>query len=111
MPPGRPEDVLKTTIAALSISGDDALTKAATEGLPDRAGVVDWVERTKAVILMQRDRSALRSEIPWLADRLLPLLESVSLPDGFTPKGIVEGFLPCLPAIRRLLAEDVEAAF
>ena len=66
----RTEDVLKQTIAALSKTGDDALTKAASEGLPDRHEVTDWVERTTRMLLTQRDRSALRSEVPGLAERL-----------------------------------------
>ncbi len=105
-----PEDVLKATIAALSSPGDDALTKAAEEGIPERPEVKAWVERCKRMILTQRDRSALRSEVPALADRLERLLEGVTLPDGLTPEGIVLDFLPRLPAIRALMSEDVEAA-
>ena len=104
-------DVLETTVAALSTSLESALVKAASEGLPDRVEVADWVERTKRLVLMQHERSALRSEVPHLAGRLLNLLREVNLPDGTTPAGIVEAFLPRLPAIRSMLAEDVEAAF
>jgi hypothetical protein len=102
--------VLETTVAALSTSVESALVKAASEGLPDRVEVADWVERTKRLVLMQHERSALRSEVPHLAGRLLNLLREVNLPDGTTPAGIVETFLPRLPAIRSMLAEDVEAA-
>ena len=105
------EEVLRSTIAALSRSGDDALTKAAGEGLPDRIEVTDWVERTKRLVLTQGDRSALRSEVPHLADRLLALLRSVSLRDGRSPESIVARFLPQLPAIRSYLSQDVEAAY
>ncbi len=107
----RTEDVLKQTIAALSKTGDDALTKATGEGLPDRPEVTDWVERTTRMLLTQRDRSALRSEVPALAERLRRLLHSVHLPDGVGPELVLQGFLPRLPAIRALLASDVEAAY
>ncbi len=36
MPPTQLDEVLAQTIDALSKSGDDALTKAAAEGIPDR---------------------------------------------------------------------------
>lgn len=105
------EAVLESTIASLSTSADDALTKASSEGLPDRAEVTDWVERTKRLVLTQGDRSALRSEVPHLATRLLTLLGSVGLRDGNRPESIVAAFLPRLPAIRASLSADVEAAF
>jgi serine O-acetyltransferase len=107
----RSEDPLTETIAALSTPADDALTKAAAEGLPDRGHVADWVERTKRLVLMERDVSRLRSEIPYLADRLLALLRSVTLPDGVVAQEVVAAFFGRLPAIRTLMAEDVEAAF
>jgi serine O-acetyltransferase len=107
----RTEDVLKETIAALSKAGDDALTKAASEGLPDRSEVADWVERTTRLLLTQRDRSALRREVPELASRLRRQLDSVSLPDGVDADLVLQRFLPRLPAIRALLASDVEAAY
>jgi serine O-acetyltransferase len=115
IPPGAdlPVDpeVLERTIAALSTSREAALAKAASEGLPDRELVTEWVERTKRVVLMRHDRSSLRSEIPYLAERLRQLLAGVVLPDATDPSEVVEGFLPGLPAIRTLLAEDVEAAY
>jgi serine O-acetyltransferase len=103
--------VLETTIAKLASSQEAALEKAAGEGLPDRALVAEWVERTKRVVLMRQDRSSLRSEVPYLAERLRQLLEILVLPDGSDPTEVVEHFLPRLPAIRSLLAEDVEAAY
>jgi len=110
MPPDR-EDVLKRTITALSSTADDSLTKAASEGLPDRDQVVEWAERCKALVLTQRDRSALRSEIPALVERLVRLLQSVSLRGSARPEEVALAFVERLPAIRQLLAEDVEAAF
>ena len=77
MAPTLPEDVLGATIDALSISGDDALTKASVEGLPDRTEVAVWIERTKLLIQTQREPSALRSEVPWLAQRLLGPFEDL----------------------------------
>jgi serine O-acetyltransferase len=107
----RPEDVYEATIAALSSCADDALSKADCEGHADPAEVVAWTERLKSVVLHQRDRSALRSEIPALADRLLRMLEPLILPAGFDAPGVVAEFVSRLPRVRALLAEDVEAAF
>jgi serine O-acetyltransferase len=109
--PSDPDDVIKSTIAALSTPGDDALTKAAAEGIPERAEVIEWAERTRALVLLERDRSALRSELPRLAERLEKLLARLPLPDRATPRSLVEGFVQRLPAVRALLAEDVEAAY
>jgi serine O-acetyltransferase len=109
--PSDRDDVIKSTIAALSTPGDDALTKAAADGIPDRTEVVEWVERTRALVLLERDRSVLRSELPYLAERLEKLLSRLPLPDGKSPRPLVEQFIGRLPAVRRLLAEDLEAAF
>ncbi len=111
MDPERAEDVLETTIAALSAAGDDALSKAHAEGFPDRYDVVSWTERLKTVVFSGRDRSALRAEVSALAERLERVLRSVSLPEGLTPAAATARFLQRLPAVRQLLAEDVEAAF
>ncbi len=111
MTPSDPDDVIKATIAALSTPGDDALTKAAAEGIPDRSEVIEWVERTRALVLLERDRSVLRSELPYLAERLEKLLAKRTLPDGSTPRALAERFIRRLPAVRTLLAADVEAAY
>ena len=109
--PQRPEDVIDSVVAALSESADDALSKADGEGYPDWDEVVEWTERAKSVVLHQRDRSALRSEIPTLAERLLALLARFARPEGFDPEAAVAGFLVALPSVRERLAADVEAAF
>jgi serine O-acetyltransferase len=111
MDPDRPEDVLESTVAALAAAGDDALSKAACEGFPDREQVVAWAERALSVLLHQRDRSALRAEVPALAERLLRLLRAVTLPDSLKAEVVTTRFLRRLAAVRALLAEDVEAAF
>jgi len=105
------DEALENAITALSRSADAALSKAVNQGLPDRAVVVDWIERAKRLVLMERDRSALRSEIPQLADRLDALMDGLALPDGVTRDGVIDRFLERLAGIRTLLSEDVEAAF
>ena len=95
--PSDRDDVIKSTIAALSTPGDDALTKAAADGIPDRGEVVEWVERTRALVLLERDRSVLRSELPYLAERLEKLLGKLPLPDGKPPRALVEDFIQRLP--------------
>ena len=111
MPSRRTDEVIDATVAALSAPADDALSKADQEGYPDWDEVVAFAERARAVVLHQRDRSALRSEIPALAERLRRILARVARPEGFEPETAVAGFLEGLPAVRRRLAEDVEAAF
>jgi serine O-acetyltransferase len=111
MSPQDPQQIFEQTIQSLSTGAEDALSKAAAEGLPDRDDVVDWVERCKRLVLVERDRSALRSEIPALADRLRRLLEQVTVSGGTSPDAVVPRFVERLPAVRALVAEDVEAAF
>src|SRR5215470_1626184 len=111
MPPQDPQEIFERTIAALASGAEDALSKAMAEGLPDPGEVTEWVERCKRLVLVERDRSALRSEIPALADRLRRLLGQVTLRGGASPDAVVAGFVEKLPAVRALLAEDVEAAF
>jgi serine O-acetyltransferase len=106
-----PDDAIKSAIAALSSPGDDALTKASAEGIPDRDEVIEWAERTRALVLLQRDRSALRSELPYLAERLEKLLARLALPNGSTPRSLVAACIRRLPAVRELLAADLEAAY
>jgi len=102
---------IEQAIAALAASADPALRKAAEEGLPDRNEVAEWVERMKRVVLMQRDSSSLRSELPYLADRLEALMAGLPLGEGADADFIVRHFVTRLPAVRSLLSEDVEAAF
>ncbi len=104
-----PDLILEQTIDALSQSGDDALTKAAAEGIPDREELSAWTERVKRLLLTQRDRSSLRSEIPHLLERLERLLCAA----GFAPERAHEvgvAFIARLPEVRARVAEDVEAA-
>jgi serine O-acetyltransferase len=106
-----PEPIFERTINDLSSGAEDALSKALAEGLPDREAVVEWVERAKRLVLVERDRSALRSEIPALAERLRRLLAQVTLRGGASADAVVLRFVERLPAVRSLVAEDVEAAF
>jgi len=105
------DDVLDATTVALSKAGDDALSKAVAEGFPDRSDVVAWTDRLRSMLERQRDRSVLRVEVRSLAERLLRLLGSVALPEGLTPEHVAADFFARLPAVRELIAEDVEAAF
>jgi serine O-acetyltransferase len=107
----RSQDELASTVKALSECADDALSKAVCEGIIDPEEAIDWAARAKRVILYQRDRAGLRSEIPSLVDRLQSLLRQVELPAGHTPESVARGFVVKLPRVRLMLAEDVEAAF
>ena len=66
MASARQSDVLKATVEALSQIGDDALTKAMGEGLPDRRRVAEWIERAKILVQTQREAAFLRSELQWM---------------------------------------------
>jgi serine O-acetyltransferase len=111
MTPDDPQEIFERAIASLASSAEDALSKAEAEGLPDREEVVDWVERCKRLVLVERDRSALRSEVPALAGRLQRLLAQVTLRGGAAADAVVLRFFERLPAVRELIAADVEAAF
>ncbi len=105
------DTILRSTIEALSAWGDDALSKAAAEGFPDRDAVVEWVDRVRVLLLHERDRSALRSLVPALVERLEGLLACVLPAGGASRERLALRFASALPALRKMLAEDVEAAF
>jgi serine O-acetyltransferase len=105
------DETLESTIQALSATSGDALAKAAAEGFPDREEVVAWADRLLRLVLHQRDRSALRAELPALAERFHRVLETLALPPGLAPSSLVDRLVARLPAVRALAAEDVEAAF
>jgi len=109
--PRREDDVFADTVEALSTCDEDALSKAACGGLLDPNQVIDWVVRAKRLVLFQRDRSALRSEVPALAERLDALLAQITLPAGLLAEDAARHVVECLPGVRSLLAEDVEAAY
>jgi serine O-acetyltransferase len=111
MPRADADEVLERTIAALSASGVDSLSKAIAEGIPDREELVGWLERCQRLVLLQRDPSALRSEVPALVERLARLLRGVTLRGPRGAEEVALDFVERLPQVRALLAEDVEAAF
>ncbi len=104
-------DVVERTVADLASASGNTLGKAAEEGVPEPSDVAEWVERCKRLVLMQRERSALRSEVPQLGLRLHELLSGVNLPDGLEAGSLVEALLLRLSAIRAALDQDVEAAY
>lgn len=108
--PDRLETDPEAVVAALSAAGDDALSKADAEGYPPPEAVAEWTERALALVLHERDRSALRAGLEGLADRLRGLLARVTLPQALEAEEVVARFLARLPGVRRALAEDVEAA-
>ena len=94
------DDVLEATIQALSATSGDALAKAAAEGFPDRSEVVERSDRLLGLVLQQRDRSALRAELPALAERFLRILATVTLAPGIDARVIAERLFGRLPAVR-----------
>ena len=80
--PSRASEILEASIEALSSCGQDALSQAVCSGILDPKHAVDWVERADRLIRFESDRSALRAEVPALAERLEVLLGQVELPLG-----------------------------
>jgi len=108
---GRAERILEETIADLSTPHDDALSKAAAEGFPERSQVVEWGDRLLRLVLHERSRDALIAELPDLVLWMGRILGSLQLPPGVDAAAVADRFVARLPAVRALLAEDVEAAF
>jgi serine O-acetyltransferase len=106
-----PQESLEAAIAALSTPNGDALAKAAAEGFPEREEVAAWSERVLRLVIYQRDRTVLEAELPDLLHWLRRILRSLSLPPGVQAESVLLRFVARLPAVRALLAEDVEAAF
>ena len=107
----RPDAPYSETIDALAECHEDALSEAACGGLLDPNEVTDWAVRTQRLVLFERDRSALRSEVPALAERLGMLLGQVDVAEGVERDEVVRRTIGRLPAVRGLLAEDVAAAY
>ncbi|MEB2344247.1 MAG: serine acetyltransferase [Deltaproteobacteria bacterium] len=111
--PDRPRDGnrLEATIAALSTSNGDALSKAAAEGIPEWEDVVAWSDRILRLVLHRRERAVLEAELPDLVHWLRRILARLSLPAGVDAETVVSVFVARLPRVRAAIAEDVEAAF
>ncbi len=106
-----PGELVEKVAKELSECSEDALSQAACGGIIDPDQVVDWVERAVRLILYQRDRAALRSELPVLGQRLRALIEAVDREEELDSQQAVDHLIERLPSIRDLLALDVEAAF
>ncbi len=109
--PSRAGEILEASIEALSSCGQDALSQAVCSGILDPKHAVDWVERADRLIRFESDRSALRAEVPALAERLEVLLDQVELPLGTQASELTLHFIERLPVIRALVAEDLQASF
>jgi len=110
-PGASPGDFYERIAKGLAECSEDALSQAACGGMIDPDQVIEWVEGAVRLILYQRDRAALRSEVPVLGQRLRELVEAVDRDEDLEPQQVVEGFVQRLAPIRVLLALDVEAAF
>jgi len=106
-----PQGVLDATIEALAAEGEDALAQASAQGFPDPSEVIAWTDRCRMLLLHQRDRFALRSELPTVAERLTRLVSALPCAGSSGPDAITRRFLAALPLMRERLAEDVEAAY
>lgn len=98
-------------VESLTACAEDALSQAACGGIIDPAEVIAWTEFAKRLILYQRDRELLRTEVPELAQGLIRLLSEVELPEGSTSDELALEFMRSLAEVRSVLALDVEAAY
>ena len=94
----------------LSRPQEHALAAAAQAGLVDPERVVAWTRRAERLLLFEWDRSALRSEVRVVAERLADLLDRLPQ-SAVDSEAAVSRFVLRLGALRALLAEDVEAAY
>jgi len=94
----------------LSRPQDHALADAVRAGLVDPDQVAAWTRRAVRLLLYEFDRSALRSEVRVVAERLTVLLDRLSQ-SAIDTEFVVTRFVGRLGALRSLLAEDVEAAY
>ncbi|MBW2274495.1 MAG: hypothetical protein JRG96_14585 [Deltaproteobacteria bacterium] len=108
---GSSGDFYEKVAKDLSECADDALSQAACGGIIDPDQVTDWAGRAMRIILYQRDRAVLRSEVSGLGQRLGELIEAVDRDGDLAAQQVVERFVERLAPIRSLLALDVEAAF
>jgi serine O-acetyltransferase len=104
-------DVIESAVRGLSGCSEDPLSEAVCRGIIDPKKVVAWTDRTELLLRFNFDRSELRSEIPVVADRLIELLEQVELPGNRTPAAITTEFIGLLVGLRKLISDDVAAAF
>ena len=103
--------VFEVCIEALSACGEDALSQALCPGIVDPNEAVRWVDRADRLLRFGSERSALRSEVPAVAEALEALVQQVELPLGISASKVALQFVERLPAVRVLLAQDVEAAY
>jgi serine O-acetyltransferase len=109
--PACSHDVVEAAVTGLSGCTDDALSQAACRGIIDPVVVSEWTDRTERLLRFQFDASELRSEIPAVAERLRVLLDKVELPATRSSREIVTVFVEQLVPLRRMISDDVVAAF
>jgi len=105
------DDAVTVAVDGLAKCDGDALSQALCLGIVNPERVVDWIIRAERLVRFQSDRAELRAEVPAVTAQLRELLVMVDLPAGFSGDQVTERLLSSLPQIRRLLAQDVEAAF
>lgn len=103
--------ILESLVDELSGCADDVHSQAVCRGILDPDRVVRWLDHTQRLVRFKCDEAELRVELPFIAEGLFELFESVELPSNLDPRIATEEFMRSLPAIRRLISLDVVAAF
>ena len=106
-----PEDVLEAAVEGLAGCEETVLSETVCGGILDPNEVVAWVEPTKRLLRFRVDPAELRSEVPAVADGLYKLLGQVDLPESRTAEDLTVRFISRLVELRKMLSQDVEAAY
>ncbi|HEB90733.1 MAG TPA: hypothetical protein ENI85_14265 [Deltaproteobacteria bacterium] len=106
-----PEEVLEAAVEGLAGCEETVLSETVCGGILDPNEVIAWVEPTKRLLRFRVDPAELRSEVPAVADGLYKLLVQVELPEASTPEDLTVRFVERLVDLRKMLSQDVEAAY
>ncbi len=106
-----PDDVIEAAVEGLAGCEETVLSETVCGGILDPNEVVNWIDPTKRLLRYRVDPAELRSEVPAVADGLYKLLVQVDLPESTTAEELTIRFISRLVDLRKMLSQDVEAAY
>jgi serine O-acetyltransferase len=106
-----PEDVLEAAVEGLGGCEETVLSETVCGGILDPSEVIAWVDATNRLLRFRVDPAELRSDVPAVADGLYKLLVQVELPESTSAEELTVGFISRLVDLRKMLSDDVEAAY
>ncbi|MBW2713429.1 MAG: serine acetyltransferase [Deltaproteobacteria bacterium] len=105
------DKLIQTTAQALSETSSDSVTQAGEQGFPEIDAVVTWTEQALELLLKTHDAAEIRSRLESVTDGLQHLLRTVVLSADLSRESVTTDFLESLVELRKIVAEDVEAAY